>query len=239
MPAPSFSVFVDTPLPEPKSQPVGKSNPLTSVDVDGAVSTILGLVAFTNKENLDPITGERLNPEASKKRKSSIVGLKGLAEGKVKDTPDSQPDAKKRKASGPALRTRSASTSAIPVKKSSKPASTSAGSNKRPVRKTRRAPMPKLEEEEAEVQGKTLEEPVSPILSQAQVDTKCKDLTVLPLADVSEAFESHAGFPDTLGDAPSKGDELESTKSPFVRVSGVLITRYSLLLTRNAIGLLD
>jgi hypothetical protein len=219
MPPSSFAVFVDTPVEAPKPPTVSKPDSSATIDISATVSAVLGVVALANKENLDPITGEKLKvPEAGKKRKNSLVVLKSVAsvEGKgLKDASDSQPDAKKRKG---LTRARSASASTLPLKRVSKPASTG---TKRPAKKARRAPMPMLDEE-SETTAKASD---AVTLTQSEIDSKCKELTVLPLADVSEAYDA-ASFLDPLGEEPLKDDDLDYARSPFVRVSRNIYVKY-------------
>lgn len=218
MPPSSFAVFVDTPVKVPEPPALSKPDTATGIDLSATVSAVLGVVALANKENLDPITGEKLHvPETGKKRKNSLVVLKSVAsvEGKgLKDASDCQPDAKKRKG---LTRARSASASTLPLKRVSKPASTG---SKRPAKKARRAPMPMVDEE-SEIAIKSAD---AAALTQTEIDTKCKELTVLPLADVSEAYDA-ASYLDPLGEEPSKDDDLDGAKSPFVRVSSTHILR--------------
>ncbi|KAE9405019.1 hypothetical protein BT96DRAFT_877145 [Gymnopus androsaceus JB14] len=178
----SFTVFVDAPAseePEPKA--IVTSRRLTRSLSESAISTfptttILSIVPPIDKENLDPLTGERVTSATAlgKKRKGSISvlavkpptppELKVLKE-KVKDVAETRPETKKRRSS-----VSSSSSSPKKAKVSGSAKKGKRSSSRRP------SPMPKLDEENESV-------------TQAQIDSKCYDLTVKPLADVSEAFD--------------------------------------------------
>lgn len=147
-----------------------------------------------DKENYDPVTGERSIPSvlAGKKRKTGILAAKiqPPTETKLsKKDKDAQPEQKKRKAS------------------TSSPVSVKAKSLKRDVKVTvlvkkttkrtssRKAPsLPRLKEEEENGKASA---------TQDQIDSRCKDLTVQPLADVSEAYDEFTAFGDPSTPAES------------------------------------
>ncbi|KIK52904.1 hypothetical protein GYMLUDRAFT_77690 [Collybiopsis luxurians FD-317 M1] len=182
----SFTVFVDTPTgegsdPKPKATP----KPLARSFSDSSILTSAPPIA-TDKENLDPLTGERVGSSSTlgKKRKGSIsvLAVKSLpseTKSSKEKGSEPQPEAKKRKSS-----ISSASSSSKP--KAKKGSSSAKKSAKRASR--RASPMPKVDEEHEldKEQGKII---------QAQIDSKCYDLTVTPLADVSEAYECSGESP--------------------------------------------
>ncbi|KAF9073061.1 hypothetical protein BDP27DRAFT_1360542 [Rhodocollybia butyracea] len=176
----SFTVFVDTPAsPKPNlknSAPV----PLSRSFSESSISTTLSPIA-PDKENLDPVTGERVvsSTVLGKKRKGSISVLavkpvptesKSLKEKDLSGL-EAQPESKKRRSSV------SSSSSKLKVKKTTSSAKKAA---KRPSRRT--SPMPKLDEE-------TELDKEQARVTQALIDSKCYDLTVRPLADVTVAYE--------------------------------------------------
>ena len=55
-------------------------------------------------------------------------------------------------------------------------------------------------------------------LEQIVIDSKCKELTVLPLADISEAYEQAVPKEDVVGDAEKAAEKVRITAtlaSPF------------------------
>ncbi|KAJ3768491.1 hypothetical protein FB446DRAFT_774933 [Lentinula raphanica] len=189
----SFTVFVDTPAvcetdtnPKPTTQ-----NRLARSLSEPSISSILSPIFTTDKENLDPVTGERVVSSTSsglgKKRKGSIsvLAVKTMPGPKLPKDKDvsaleAQPEAKKRKSS--------VSSSSITKTKSKKDLKAPSSGKKTAKKISRRAaPLPKLDEE-----GETEKEQTS--LSQTMIDSKCYDLTVKPLADVSKAYEPESGF---------------------------------------------
>ncbi|KAJ7599113.1 hypothetical protein C8J56DRAFT_815487 [Mycena floridula] len=161
MAARSFSVYVDV-----EQAPVN-SAPTTSTTSDAATD---GLVVSANKENLNPITGERVPHKGeAKKRKTSVLAMKASAS----TDSDVQPLSKKRKGS-------SSSSSSSTMTLRTKP---KRDGSRKVSKKTRKgSPMPKVEEEE-EAQGENVQ-----TRSQAAIDSRCYELTVSPLADVSDAY---------------------------------------------------
>lgn len=130
-----------------------------------------------DKENYDPATGERAGPAGStagKKRKTGVLAIK------VQPQTDkgSQPEKKKRKPSPSS----SNSADTKPTKKFSKGSANSRKAKRTGSRKV--SPMPKLPEEEA----------VGKAVTQQEIDSRCKELTLKPLADVSEAYDNHPVF---------------------------------------------
>ncbi|KAF8644926.1 hypothetical protein AX16_008208 [Volvariella volvacea WC 439] len=194
MSARSFTVFQDTPSAE-SSQPKAKPAVLAvlaSANTDTAVPGG-GPNAPLDKENFNPMTGERAGA-TSKKRKalSSVLATKlhvPPESKKIKTTKEKEkesvPEAKKRKSSHPTTSTSisataNAKTKPVTTKKDSK---TPAPPTRRTLRKRsmRKLALPKVEEEADAAEAEKV--------SKAQVDAKCYDLTVKPLADVTPAYE--------------------------------------------------
>ena len=114
------------------------------------------------KENLHPSTGARSGVIAdpqSKKRKNGVLATKLHIPPTVKKQRDSALDGRKRKT-----------------------ASTSSSSKSSKVTTSGAPDLPKVEES-------VEPEPCKGKVTQAEVDSKCYDLTVSPLADVSHAFD--------------------------------------------------
>ncbi|KAF9051533.1 hypothetical protein BJ165DRAFT_1401036 [Panaeolus papilionaceus] len=177
----TFTVFQDAASTDSSVPKVSQPNALSTR------SSTLSNVVFTtnttdvvalNKENYHPLTGERasLTGNVSKKRKTGALATKLQAAKpittlKAKKEKD-EPEPKKRKAVAVA------STSTKPKKKDGKPVAKKSSSKRTSSRKV--SPMPRVkEEDEADKERST----------QANIDSKCYELTVQPLADVSGAYE--------------------------------------------------
>ena len=157
----TFVVFQDDP-----------SEPLPTIKTDVSPSppliepTILGLstipVTTAEKENLHPVTGARsgaATDSQSKKRKNGILATKLHIPSTTKKSRDS--DCRKRKTTTSSSKT---------------------------LNSNRVTSLGALDLSKVEKSG----EPVRPCqdkVVQAEVDSKCYDLTVSPLADVSHAFD--------------------------------------------------
>ena len=180
----TFTVFQDavsSDAPQPKiNRPnamVTRSSSLNlTTSFTNATVPLNDLVAL-DKENFHPVTGERAGPpnnSGSKKRKTSVLSTKVQLSSTKKDA---QPEVKKRKAS--------TSTTKGKVKrdgKSTVPARR--GAAKRTVSR-KVSPMPILNEEEEVSKSR---------ITQADIDSRCYELTVQPLADISQAYEKSAVF---------------------------------------------
>ncbi|KAF8870176.1 hypothetical protein BD779DRAFT_1653821 [Infundibulicybe gibba] len=176
----SFVVFQDAP---PSNSPQVVSNAKENYNnslplVDHATHNMpMATLNPADKENVHPVTGERSSlVVVGKKRKPTAVlatkvhapiAMRKPTDGK--DGKDTQPETKKRKSSAP-----SGDNGAKKVKKDAK----KVAATRKPT-KRRASPLPKLDEEE---EG-------SHQITQATIDSKCYDLTVQPLADVSQAFD--------------------------------------------------
>ncbi|KAK0192524.1 hypothetical protein F5146DRAFT_1222644 [Armillaria mellea] len=207
----SFTIFQDVPtLPKPPALKPTTSilSSTTATNVD-KVATLSSLFAEADKENLDPLTGERVNTGSkctSKKRKSTTSSSKALACIEVtKPKEDSEPQSKKRKSTA----------SSVKKVKGRREGKGSTSTRKTGKKLRAPSPLPPVEEEVAE---NTVPEgndaPQTPPLTQAEIDAKCYELTVKPLADVSQAFEPAPGIEEWFADVSE--DDLES-KVQFVK----------------------
>jgi len=172
----SFTVFQDTPT----EIAIAKNNPpcdddsnSPAVSAAAAAASVLSTLAAIEKENLHPVTGERAGPGPTcKKRKTGVLVAKvDVFSSSSKKQKESKLETKKRK---PSINSSKAKSSGGKKDGSGKPMS----------RSTRRvSPLPKVEEE---IEAQKEQERIS----QANVESKCYELTVLPLADVSQAYET-------------------------------------------------
>ena len=160
----TFVVFQDDPaepLPTIKTD-VSPSPPLVE-------PTILGLssipVTTAEKENLHPVTGARSNAATdsqSKKRKNGILATKLHIPSTTKKPRDLALGCRKRKTTTP--------------------------SSSKPLTGGRGIVLGALDLSRVEENAEP-ERPCQDKVTQAEVDSKCYDLTVSPLADVSHAFD--------------------------------------------------
>ncbi|PBK59791.1 hypothetical protein ARMSODRAFT_991054 [Armillaria solidipes] len=211
MAARSFTIFQDVPS-LPKAQALKPTTSIlsstTATNID-KVATLSSLSAEADKENLDPLTGERVNAGSNctgKKRKSTTSSSKALACIEVKKPKeDPEPQLKKRKSSASSVKK-------VKGRREGKgPTST-----RKTGKKLRAAsPLPPVEEEVAEnIVSEGNDAAPTPPLTQAEIDAKCYELTVKPLADVSQAFEQAPSVEEWFADVPE--DDLES-KVQFVK----------------------
>lgn len=180
----TFVIYKDEP-----SSPTSADS--VAADAAAPTTTLLAVVTAGDKENLHPATGRRPTPEevSGKKRKTGALATKLLiASGKA--IPEPHPTPKKRK-----LSTSSGANRSVEKKepKREKRATSTARKSKAkaPARVRKATELPKVEEEVQEEEAALREKPeqTGTEAVQAAVDAKCYDLTVLPLADVSKAFE--------------------------------------------------
>ncbi|KAA1472104.1 hypothetical protein DENSPDRAFT_838275 [Dentipellis sp. KUC8613] len=204
----SFIVFQDEPLPSAKphtSRRSASEPPSFSAEALAAASAPSWL-SSQEKENLHPVTGTRAGATAdsqTKKRKNSVLATKLHIPPATKKQKELKPDAtKKRKALS------STSKSKTTTRKDGK---TSAPSRSALVRKV--TELPKVEEEATDIEDEGRE---NGTVAQARADSKCYDLTVSPLADVSKAFDQ-VPHPAPSAESNQLDDELpilKSTTSP-------------------------
>ncbi|KAJ7666176.1 hypothetical protein DFH06DRAFT_1280999 [Mycena polygramma] len=168
----SFTVYCDTPdADDTKRTQAPKPAVLASTSPDANLPASTSLASTTEKENLHPVTGERCvavsESTATKKRKTNVLATKTIVAKKQKESKEDRVEGKK---------TRSASSSAVKGKKDVKSARKSA---KKPSRRV--SPMPKLDEEDLAARERIM---------QADIDSRCYELTVSPLADVTQAYDA-------------------------------------------------
>lgn len=149
----SFSVYIDTPSSPPPT--TSRSDPASPNQAPSPVS-------LANKENVNPLTGERVVYKTDAKKRKTVLALKSIA-----SVEEPQPLLKKRKGIVPILGSSSSASSS---------ATTARTRKSRRVKKSSRktSPMPKVDEETE--------------ASQAAIDSRCYELTVSPLADVTDAY---------------------------------------------------
>ena len=175
----SFTVFQDTSTEIQKINHNSDENFVITTATDAA-ATLLSTLAAIEKENLHPVTGERAasaSSNASKKRKTAVLVTKVLAP---------LPSTKKQK-DGKSESTKSRKSSAGSGKKTDGRRKDARGS-----RSTRKAsPLPRVDEEqEALTATPTQRHPTRLTIPQSKINSKCYELTVSPLADVSEAYDT-------------------------------------------------
>lgn len=162
-------------------------------------ATATGESAPLDKENYDPLTGERAGPSTgAKKRKTVVLSAKPLPPVKSKKEQDahSEPEQKKRKASASGVTKPTVSSASKTKSKEVKGSGSVKKSATRRTGSSKVSSMPKLTEEEEGEKATT----------QADIDSRCYDLTVKPLADVSQAYEESTIF-DGFANAVSAGSE--------------------------------
>lgn len=149
----------------------------SSFNLTTSSSNATGSLVALDKENFHPVTGERAGPSnnaGSKKRKTSVLATKVQPPSTTKK--DAQPETKKRKASTSTIKGK--------VKRDGKITVTAKKGAKRTVSR-KVSPMPRLNEEE---------EAQKDYITQVDIDSRCYELTVQPLADVSQAYNEDAAF---------------------------------------------
>ncbi|TFY80369.1 hypothetical protein EWM64_g3641 [Hericium alpestre] len=204
----SFIVFQDEPL-EPTSRP----NASRRSEPPAPPPTVLGSVlqpalSTQEKENLHPVTGARAASSGdlqTKKRKNSVLTTKLHIPPATKKQKDQSAEPKKRKPLGASSKSKANAGSGRKEGKGAAPSRSAGGSGL--LRKV--APMPKVDEEVVDAEAQEQEQDK---LSHADVDSKCYDLTVSPLADVSKAFDQVPSSPDSelsrAGASKENDDEL-------------------------------
>ena len=178
------------------ASPTKPTNP-SALTVQASTGPLL--IFCPDKENIDPLTGSRALSEQSlgKKRKTALIVKAQPPSPSKKPRPLAEKPTKKSSSS----KSKSRSSTEKKAKRSSATTSKRTSSSR-----TRREPsLPRLAEETEEVAE------AAP-LNQDAIDAKCKELTVLPLADISEAYEQ----------ATTKEDAVESAeKAAEAKVWGV------------------
>lgn len=146
-----------------------------------------------DKENFDPVTGEHAAPIklVGKKRKTGVLAAKGQPSSKLnaENIDRSQPGNKKRKSSPPP------SSAELKTRKHAKGPGSSKTTKLASLKIT--TSLPRLTEEE---------EVTRMLMTQEEINSICKELTVKPLADVSEAYDDEL---NALDSGPSASDVAE------------------------------
>ncbi len=192
--------------------PVAEEGPTTTIAVTPSGPL---LVYVADKENHDPLTGCRALSEQvlGKKRKNTLA---------AKTQPVS-PSKKPRPLGEKTKKLISSSSKPVSDKKTKRSGASKRSTSKR----TRREPsLPRLAEEGEEVEA----------FDQIAIDAKCKELTVLPLADISEAYEQAAMSEDLLARVQKIAEEkvrvVPRRTPPLADV--VLLRRFSSRKTRSS-----
>jgi hypothetical protein len=199
----SFSVFVDEPLQSLFK--LATTPPTSSFPNPGPSSA-----TTTEKENLNPVTGEHANPSEVqvKKRKKIVLATKlytppvASKKAHVKPTVTDDAHLSPRKRS-----VAPAPDATLAIKKPRRGPDSERVTSRSRVRKVKG--LPKLEEEpesapqvtehvgEVRAEGDEGER----VIVQVDIDSKCYALTVSPLADVSQAFDQVCLHSPTAGDS--------------------------------------
>ncbi|KAH0835925.1 hypothetical protein J3R83DRAFT_9823 [Lanmaoa asiatica] len=193
----SFTVFQDTPSELPQSHHDSDVRALTLSATDAA-ATLLSTLAAIEKENLHPVTGQRAGPTVgseAKKRKTSALATKVLIVPSSKKHKELKGEQKKMRK---------------PLSSAGKPRTSDARkSSSKSTRSSRKAsPLPPVVEEQ-ELQRR----PARLSISQIDIDSRCYELTVSPLADVSEAYDAAR----TESQEPDMHTEREKSVEPAIR----------------------
>lgn len=197
----TFVIYQDEPAPA--AQPKSVTPPPRK-----STTSRIEAVTAKDKENLHPLTGRRTSTDDTqgKKRKTAVLATKLLVTtNKTAKEPHSP---KKRKLSV-------SNTSKGPVEKKEKKEKEQnddkkAAVNRRPTKKSRARKATGLAKVDEEVEEEKESEPGHRNISQAEVDSRCYELTVMPLADLSKAYEQSPP-PEGLA-------EQETTPAAEVRV---------------------
>ena len=227
----SFTVFKDaaSPVRTSKPRPLGRAASAAAIltssrlsENSSSAATLPTSSTSSEKENTHPVTGLGARPPLGKKRKTSESGSGGVlatkmiavaasASGDAKATGKSKPKAPlqpradlKRKALSDAGSDKTKLKREGSKDGSLRTSGTSTASNKR-TRSTSKLLLETIKEEE--VVTKEKEEPKKQeLIEQVLINSKCRDLTVSPLADVTDAYtQSTEGV-----DAKKDEEETES-----------------------------
>lgn len=218
-----FSVFVDEPsaTKRPLSRSVSASAVLTtrSENTFGSVRSVLG--AVPEKENIHPVTGSSTtSSQTGKKRKASESGSVLVTKAFAPVTIEAKPKRAeiKRKQSS----SKQSKVSKEPLKKNTEPRKILGATNhtNAPLKRTPSAPpsrgspvtldaVPEEIEEKVTANEDTEGEKKAHNVSQSQIDGRCYDLTVSPLADVTDAY---------LQSSESKEEEVNDEDLPEYRI---------------------
>ena len=192
----TFTVFQDVPADEVIKAKQPTSNGMTTRSSSGSDSKLSSSPASNehipmDKENVNPLTGERAGTVAvSKKRKTTVLADKSSAHLALKTAKGAQLP-KKRKASSKGKQSKE-------VNKEGKAIGSTRKTTRRGAHKVFK--LPRLEEEIISQSQETEH------FTQASIDSRCYDLMVQPLADVSQAYEAIESAIDILASPVSKAN---------------------------------
>lgn len=211
----SFTVFHDTPADLSKSHDDSDVRALTLSATDAA-ATLLSTLAAIEKENLHPVTGQRAGPTVgseAKKRKTGALATKVLVAPSSKKHKELKEEQKKTRK---------------PLSSTGKPKSSDSRKSSKPSRSSRKpSPLPPVAEEQ-----ESQRRPARLSISQVDIDSRCYELTVSPLADVSQAYDAtctgsqepdvHTERVCTVVPSLSPGTDSPSRKSRWNRLSVII-----------------
>lgn len=226
----SFSVFQDSPAEDIKStlSQTLSTPPTTTSALAASLDTAIVapdcdrvLSPTLEKENIHPVTGSAA--QASKKRKMSTSELGVLATKAVAVAGGSSGSGKAKR---PELKQRKSSSSSVGKAKgkgltrsksilgtsSENVVSPPAGIPRRPTMPLSRSSSQLLATLPEEALMAPIPELPSPVVEQALIDSRCYELTVLPLADVSTAY---------LQSSPSEAKIVEETQTVDLEIRSV------------------
>ncbi|KAI0918652.1 hypothetical protein AcV5_002583 [Taiwanofungus camphoratus] len=200
----SFVVFRDdTPSSPSKSRISDEEDASLVVTAVAPPHSGPALVFCPDKENINPLTGLRANTEqTAKKRKTGVLATKLHVPPPSKKVKESK-DSKKR-----GTLSSSASVSKIRAAGEKKPKRAQASRrNGASSGRARRSPSLPRVAEETDMEKEREQERIA----QAVVDARCYELTVMPLADLSKAYEQAPALDETHISTPEavKGPEME------------------------------
>lgn len=206
----SFIVYKDDPVPvaaTAKPLPFGTRSANTRVTVSSA----------HDKENLDPLTGLRPSSgvQSGKKRKTNALASKPVP-APVKPLAESGSPKKRKLTAAP--------TNERKEKKEKEKRTGSVKKVSRAARVRKATDLPRVEEAEEEAEDKGAEpcRLKDNQLTQAEIDAKCYEFTVLPLADLTRAYDTSSPSdipprsevresPEFAVDVNAKNPEVETT----------------------------
>jgi hypothetical protein len=168
------------------------------------LTNVLPPTASTEKENVNPVTGElaRVGGEAkSKKRKTAVLATKAYAplgdvrkeqkehkeQREQKEYKERKPEAKKRKSSSVTSTAVSSSLKATQGSGSSRKGRKGTRSSRKPLQTVAEESEKDAKKKEAEKDSASQRE--AERLEQADVESRVYELTVRPLADITQAYE--------------------------------------------------
>ena len=185
----AFAVFRDEPEAPLTDNIIGATTTVSVPPPSGPL-----LVYAPDKENVDPSNGSRVLPEqaACKKRKTALTAKAQPVSPSKKPRPLTEKPVKK------------ASKPRLADKKPKRTATTKRTASSRARQQSREPSLPRLAEEGEEAQS----------IEQNVIDSKCRDLTVLPLADISEAYEQAVPKEDVVEDAVKAAEKVRSLFLP-------------------------